>query len=204
MQGPATIKDDYTRPAATRLKWSFCLLALLAGSSGCTLAVSATRNLAYETKRCAGELVENCRNDRLAAAAWAEVRRDGSGHELTTAYGRGFKAGYADTLEAGGYPSAPSLPPKCRWRPRPEGPEAIREWLAGYHHGATVASSRGPGEVIDTPYLSSHSKADAAPHVDAKPAPPPVTTGKIIYEETVTPYKLFAVSFSLVRKINVP
>lgn len=91
-------------------------------------------------------------------AAWRAVAKAHADHPYSTDYECGYKAGYRDYLEAGGNGQPPAVPPP-RYRTsgyrNPEGQEAIKDWYAGFAHGARDAMASGLRHSFLVP-LASH------------------------------------------------
>src|SRR5438128_1717422 len=60
------------------------------------------RNLGEAPVVFGDEVAITCRNRRLAWEAWAQVRNSSPNHFFSDDYGKGFRAGFADYLDAGG------------------------------------------------------------------------------------------------------
>jgi hypothetical protein len=132
------------------------VIALGAGSSGCTspFFLNSYRNLIEAQIQAEDNIRMFCRNHCLAQQAWDRVRSTESDHNYSVDHGRGFRAGYADYLDAGGNGEPPAVPPfRYRLSPyqTPQGYQAIEDWYAGFRHGAAVAQGSGLREVIVLP-----------------------------------------------------
>jgi hypothetical protein len=165
-----------------KVRLALALLGFGVAAPGCSLVASATRNVLHETMLCTTHLVECERNCVLAAAAWKDVQ-NASLETYSDDYARGFKAGFKDSLEAGGHGDPPPLPPPCYWSARYEtvaGHEAIDDWFRGFRHGADVAKESGRRELSLVP-LSPPAPLCPGPFPPAPlaqpPAPVPATPG---------------------------
>jgi hypothetical protein len=90
---------------------------------------------------------------RWAAEAWVRTQSDGPG-PFSPAYACGFKEGFVDYLDAGGSGEPPPLPPRKYWSAGYEtaaGQAAIRDWFAGFRHGAAVAGQSGARRCTTVP-----------------------------------------------------
>src|SRR5262249_47330317 len=87
---------------AVRTHLIFWVVGLCACGSGCSLAVTATRNLALEMS----DAVEDCREAvqarQLARKAWDTVRQNSPRRTYSRAYAAGFKDGFAHSLNTVG------------------------------------------------------------------------------------------------------
>src|SRR5262249_54514056 len=95
-----------------------------------------------------------CRNRQLASEAWEQAKHECPDGEPSTDYACGFKAGFADYLDAGGTGEPPVVPP-YRYRlmgsQTPEGRQAVLDWFAGFRHGSAAARASGWRELIVIP-----------------------------------------------------
>jgi hypothetical protein len=141
-----------------RIRW--LLLALALGSSpGCSLFVTAARDVSYEVKLKVQECLEEHRNVKTAEDSWKQTC---AGKPLSRDYERGYKDGFADYLRAGGT----GLPP-----PTPEGHQAIEQWYAGYREGSAAAQASGLRRLVLVPTHANLLPASPPP----LPPPPPPT-----------------------------
>ena len=118
-------------------------------------------------------LVDVCRNEKLAEAAWAEYQANHEDAEFSADFGLGFREGYADYLYAGGTGNPPPLPPRYYWRAEfesPAGHAAIRDWFAGFKLGSEAAKRSGFRELVTIP---TPLPGLAPPSPPALPAGPP-------------------------------
>jgi hypothetical protein len=94
------------------------------------------------------------RNQELAWAAWREVSKEEPDHAYSIDYRQGFYDGYTDYLTFGGSGDAPPAPPHYYRTPHyetPEGRQAVRDWFAGFRHGAANACASGQRQPIVLP-----------------------------------------------------
>src|SRR4051794_34504596 len=91
-----------SRVHAMRMSLSLCLVGICISGPGCSLFVNATKNVVGETSQCLEGYAERNRNSQLAKEAWTAVGQAGLDASYSEDYNEGFKAGYADYLEAGG------------------------------------------------------------------------------------------------------
>jgi hypothetical protein len=130
-----------------------CLIPLLLVlGSGCAMYTTATRNLFEAVVDSADDCAALRRNRKLADEAWKEVVVGNPGVAYSPDYAHGFKDGYAGTLEEGGKPVPPTVPPWRYRRPKfqtPAGYQAIEDWYAGFNHGTAAAVAWVP------PYLKT-------------------------------------------------
>jgi hypothetical protein len=130
------------------------------------------------------------RNCRLANLAWAELQKNRPQDPYSVDYGRGFRTGFADFLDAGGSGEPPAIPP---WRYRlykyqtPSGERAIEDWYAGFRDGAAQAQASGYRRfVIVRPSMAAvgavaaqsagrHQSTASQPAAEAPPLPMPRT-----------------------------
>ncbi len=134
-----------------RIGWLLFALASCLASPGCSLFVTAARDLTYEAKLRVQECFEEHRNTRLAREAFAQAC---PGRAASPDYASGFKTGYADYLRAGGTGLPPPLPPRHYWGYRyqtAEGHQAIDQWYAGFRDGAGAAQASGYRQFMVVP-----------------------------------------------------
>lgn len=137
-----------------RIKLVLCVLVMCSISSGCNLIVNSTRNLIFEPARVITECQERTRNRFLANEAWDEIRKHSPNVDYSKDYVKGFKAGFADYLYAGGTGTPPPLPPRHYWTVHyqtPEGFRAIEDWFAGFREGTAVAQQSGLRQELTIP-----------------------------------------------------
>lgn len=154
-----------------RMRWLFLVLCVSTASPGCSLFVTAARDVSYEVKLRVQECREDWRNRQSAQEAWESAygkKNDNPDHAC------GFKAGFADYLSAGGTGMPPPLPPRHYWGYKyqtPAGHEAIEQWYAGYKEGAAAAQASGLRQLVLVP---THSGLLPATPPPLPPPPPPV------------------------------
>jgi hypothetical protein len=130
------------------------VLALSLPSTGCELALYASRDLTYEACLFTDHAAQTIRNCHLAEQAWDEVLRTHPGVVFSADYASGFKDGFADFLKSGGNGDAPALPPRHYWKAvyqTPEGREAVKDWFAGFRQGTSSAKASGLRQVVTVP-----------------------------------------------------
>ena len=129
------------------------LFCLCFGATGCRLALDITENAAFETCLYTDEVRAKLKYHRLASKAWGEYKAAHPDH-ASSDFGRGFKHGFVEYLDAGGGCGAPPLPPLKYWKPKyqtPEGREATEAWRAGYKEGVAAAKASGRRELVVVP-----------------------------------------------------
>jgi hypothetical protein len=149
------------------------LLGLSTAASGCALIEDGSRNFYVSFARPLEARREKARNREWAEAAWVlTCGRERLGI-YSPAYALGFKEGFAEYLYRGGDGEPPLVAPlhyhEINYQ-TPEGFTSIKDWFAGYRHGAAVARSSGARDVITGP--SSLQVAHPVP--PGPEAPPPV------------------------------
>lgn len=141
-----------------RMTLTLCLIGLCVSGPGCSLFVNATKSVVGETSQCMEEFSECVRNRKLANEAWATVEQAKPKHAPSNDYADGFKAGFADYLEAGGTGEPPLLPPHRYWKARyetPQGYHAIEDWFDGFRHGAAAARASGYRQWVTVPVANA-------------------------------------------------
>jgi hypothetical protein len=130
---------------------------LCAALAGCNLYASAGRNLLTNPIRYCQPL-DDClvalRAKHLAAEAWDRVRAEGGRHAFSDHYARGFREGFVDFYRYGGTGRPPALPPRDYWTidyQDPEGHACIRDWFAGFGHGAAACREGGFRQEVVVP-----------------------------------------------------
>lgn len=104
------------------------------------------RNLVYEAALQTDDLLTCVRNRRLANEALGQAQSADPGHAYSKDYARGFKDGFADYLDTGGCGAPPPLPARSYWLSHYwtlSGHEGVRDWFAGFRHGAAAAQETG-------------------------------------------------------------
>lgn len=153
-----------------RMRWMLLALASSTLSPGCSLFVTAARNMYYETKLEVQECVEEQAYRHAARTVWEQSCGKYSG---SRDFAKGFQAGFVDYLRAGGNGMPPPLPPQHYWGYKyqtPAGHQAIEQWFAGYREGAAVAQSGGWREWVTLPTEAKLPPASPPP----LPPPPPL------------------------------
>jgi hypothetical protein len=144
--------------------------------AGCTPFVQdGVRNVAEAPIRRCDDLKLCLQANHQAAVAWAEVRAS-TPKTFSSDYADGFKDGFVDHVIAGGNGDPPAVPP-FRYRLTPyasaEGHQAIKDWYAGFRHGAEVAHTSGARARVVIP-LSAPPINAVNPHAaDSTPPPAP-------------------------------
>jgi hypothetical protein len=158
-----------------RIRWLFLALSMCIAGPGCSLFVTATRDLTYEAKLAMQDCLEATRDHRLAEQAWqgwSGARRD-KAHSPD--FARGFKTAFADYLRNGGTGHPPPLPPRHYWGLKyqnPAGHQAIEQWFAGFRTGAAAAHASGWRDLVVVP-----TKSALVPPQPPPLASPPLTPG---------------------------
>jgi hypothetical protein len=163
-------------------------LVLCASCTGCLYTSNAEggwgvyansfRNLGEGAVYGPNEVVIACRNRKLADRAWEQTRKRFPEAKPSSDYACGFKAGYADYLDAGGTGEPPGVPPACyrlECYETPEGQQAIQDWFAGFRHGAAEARASGLRDTIVVP-------VSALPVRPGRPYTPVGATGRPLDE----------------------
>jgi hypothetical protein len=101
---------------------------------------------------------------RWAQDEWQQLAADSS-DSFSPDYASGFLQGFVDQVYAGGTASPPPMPPRRYWRlpyRNERGQQAIRDWYAGFEHGARVAHDKGYRDraVIPSSLLTGQSTAE--------------------------------------------
>lgn len=135
-------------------------LVLIAGLCapflGCSVIGNGFRTLVGEPLTYCAKWEENRAKARYRAWAddtWKKIQADEPGR-FSPAYACGFKDGFVDYLDAGGNGEPPALPPRKYWQEgyeNPAGHAAIRDWFAGFRHGAAVACQTGARRCATVP-----------------------------------------------------
>jgi hypothetical protein len=121
---------------------------------------------------------------RLAHQAWLTVVAQHPDAAYSRAYADGFKTGFYDYISKDRTTDPRTIPPFCFRYPvlrTPEQQEAIIDWYAGFHHGATVAQEQRWREGVEVPisrpplFTVSQFSTEVVP-VGSPPAPPPTAT----------------------------
>ena len=129
----------------------------LSGLAGCSPVQLAKRTLHYELNQFPrltdGKI--SCRQyKRWAQEEWELAVAESPGAALSPDYESGFLQGFVDHVFAGGRVVPPAMPPRRYWRlpyRNEQGQEAIRQWYAGFEHGARVAQDKGYRELAVIP-----------------------------------------------------
>jgi hypothetical protein len=131
-------------------RWIGPLLILaLGGLGGCSPYQLAKRTLHYELNeypRLTDGTVSCREYKRWAQEEWALLAAEAPGGPFSPDYKSGFLQGFVDHVYAGGRVTPPVMPPRRYWRlsyRNQEGQEAVRQWYAGFEHGARVAQEKG-------------------------------------------------------------
>jgi hypothetical protein len=151
-----------------RIGWLTLALGVCTVCPGCSLFVTACRDVTYEAKLGIQECREKHRNRRVAEEHCAQ---SGACADASHDYVAGYKQGFADYLNAGdGEP--PALPPRRYWGIRyqsAQGHGLIEQWYAGWRDGAAAAKESGLRQFVVVPTHSSLLPASPPP----LPHPPP-------------------------------
>lgn len=150
-----------------RFRWLLAALSFGSVCSGCSLFVTAARDICYEVKLEIEECFEKQRNAAAAREAWAHCA---ARPKVSHHYACGYKDGFADYLHAGPRPEPPALPPHHYWWfgfQTAEGHAAIEEWYAGFRDGAAAAEASGLRGLVVVPTQSN------LPPAVPPPLPPP-------------------------------
>jgi hypothetical protein len=164
---------------ATRLR---LLLALGLLQPGCSFFCYGLDNLVEEPIDARDDLLMECRFSRMAEEAWQKVVADDPSPQYSYHYACGFKSGFVDYLDAGGTGDPPAAPP---WIYRtaafetPEGQQDVRDWFAGFRHGAAAAKASGYREaaVVLPIALPPYQPYGRLPAAAGPPAPIPAAAG---------------------------
>jgi hypothetical protein len=156
--------------------FALCIFGLSAFCPGCSLVWTGAHNIAAETQRCLDELAESRRNQSWAEAAWENVRQRRPCWAPSEDYEAGFKAGFVDCLSAGGSGEPPPVPPQPYWQTTyqtPGGHRAVKDWFAGFRHGAAAAGEGGYRRWVVLPCPAGNPRQAPPPHppLPAEPAP---------------------------------
>jgi hypothetical protein len=140
-----------------RTKLALWFGGLCALAQGCSPLVNSARTTIIEPIiycRRIDNGVDCVRNKDLAQKAWEEFAAANVDVIYSPDFAKGFKAGYADYLYAGGSGQPPPVPPRYYWRPEfenPEGHRAIEDWFAGFARGAAAARESGFRQLVTVP-----------------------------------------------------
>jgi hypothetical protein len=145
------------------MKANICLCLVSACLSGCLAARPSAdasflhltgRNLCESTSRCFENQTFKHSAMKYAVAAYRQVCKLAPDGALSAHYRDGFLEGYIDYLDAGGNGEPPAMGP-FRYQMHEyqtiEGRIALRDWFAGFRHGASVAKASGFREMILVP-----------------------------------------------------
>ncbi len=160
-----------------RIRWLLFAFGVCTVSPGCSLFVTAARDLTYEAKLRVQECFEDRRNVRLAKDAYSHLR---PGKCDSHDYASGFKTGFADFLRAGGTGQPPPLPPRHYWGylyQSPEGHKAIEQWYAGFRDGAAAAQASGLRQFMVVPTQTVLLPPMPPPLPGTPPVPPVAAPG---------------------------
>lgn len=142
------------------------------------------------------------RTKRKAEEAWqVVVSQCGDRKVYSPAYGRGFRDGFIDYVDAGGNGEPPYLPPFAYRDDRHHDAAsqvAIQDWYSGYRHGASVAMTSGlreenliplPGPVTWPGGVApkQHQVVGPEPVPSTKNALPPVSSTPLPRPKAVPP-----------------
>jgi hypothetical protein len=139
------------------MRWRLLLLVGgLAPLAGCHLAEMAVHNTVNEPTQYLDEkhLTKQLRCD--AKDAFLELKRRCGHKAFSEDFEEGFIDGYADTLERGGDPLPPAVPPLKYRRGRflnPEGHARIHDYFAGFQQGGECAVASGKRQYLTVPVL---------------------------------------------------
>ncbi len=143
---------------------TLCLVSCLLGgclsprpSAPSTFLHLAGRNITESSCRCIDDQVFKHTAEKYAQSAWSSVCKLAPDGSLSRHYKDGFIEGYIDYLDAGGTGEPPAMPPfkyGLHLYQTVEGRQAVRDWFAGFRHGALIAKSSGFRELIIVPLAS--------------------------------------------------
>lgn len=155
------------------MRWRLLLLVGgLAPLAGCHLAEMAVHNSVNEPTQYLDEkhLTKQLRHD--AKEAFHDLKRRCGHKAFTEDFEDGFIDGYADTLERGGDPIPPAVPPLKYRRGRflnPEGHARIRDYFTGFQQGGECAIASGKRQFLTVPVLLSDPPPEVLPPVRQVP-----------------------------------
>lgn len=155
------------------MRWRLLLLVGgLTPLAGCHLAETAVHNSLNEPTQYLDDkhLTKQLRCD--AKDAFRELKRRCGHKAFSEDFEEGFVDGYADTLERGGDPIPPAVPPLKYRRGRflnPEGHARIHDYFAGFQQGGETAVASGKRQFLTVPVLLTDPPAEAVPPVRQVP-----------------------------------
>ena len=170
---------------ATRVRYLLACLPLL-WLSGCSWSPYLIPNLICAPVQAIDDLCFCYKANVLANEAWDELLAHNPKDSLSSAYGHGFRHGFADYLNRNGDGAPPALPPAYYRLPglrTPEQQRQIEDWFAGFKHGSDVAHEQRwrqgvvvpiarPPLVAPTIYHEIVPVGSAQPVAPAQPAAP--------------------------------
>lgn len=152
------------------MRWHLLLLVGgLAPLAGCHLAETAFHNAVNEPAVYLDEkhVTQECR-----AEGRRVVRELSRQQAMSEDYEDGFVDGYADSLERGGTPMPPAVPPTKYRRGRfltQQGHARIHDYFAGFQHGATCATASGQRQYLTVPVMIADPPPEQLPPVQQVP-----------------------------------
>ncbi len=154
-------------------------ILLCLNASGCRIAYQTTRNLIFETCLFTDQMHSKIYYCKLANEAWMKYQGEHPDCAGSGDFAKGFKRGYADYLEFGGYCCLPRPQPPLRYLKikyeTPEGRAATVAWQDGFRAGETAAKASGYRELIVVPVGKTGSPPIAGPATP--PVVPPTLDG---------------------------
>jgi hypothetical protein len=152
-----------------------CVLVPLTGSTGCTLARTAAKNLHNEPRLVFGDAKVKHRLRKLAGEALAECADRHPKKVFTYEFRDGFVDGFVDYLDSGGPCLPPAIPP-YKYRSHkylsPEGHAKVRDYFLGFKYGVDVAVATGWRPYLTIPVLVVEQGPLPPLNITALPAPP--------------------------------
>ncbi len=150
------------------MKWkaAMIVIGLSFASSGCGIIEYTAINAAILPARCINQCRARIHEREAADHAWKQVAQSCPDGQYSVDYEKGFKRGFVQYLDRNGDGQPPGAPPacyRCLHGETPAGVQAVRDWYAGYNHGARVAQETGIRSWIVVPPSDMLTNSIVAP-----------------------------------------